>query len=483
MRPTPRRTDDDGIALVAAVAVVMLVTLLMGTLIAFAVSETRQTGRDRQRSSAVMRAEGGVDMTLARMQGASLATMPCGSTMTNTEVARDTTSIATTVTYYNAAGAVLACPLAASAQVAQALVKSTATTSSLAGQAPAKRAIESLVQVRPAPVLNKAIFGNAGVETNKHLDVNGSEPGRSDATVYSNHHITCSGDGQYNGSLIVQGTISLGPCNVAGNAWATAGVTASSTSIGGVLVSAGNAGLDDSTAVTNTVRASGTIKDTGGGTWAGCSVPAKCAATSTVDPPPAEPFPSLPYNPAPWIAAGYSATVVELSSCSGGYADAARDWILAHAGTLTQPTILHTTCPNGIYFNNAGDITLSNNLAIFASGGVSFKNNASFVSSDGITMRYLYLVQPDGSVSTPCTVDGIDMKNNLNSSPTVSTLFYTPCNVSMKNNTVFYGQIYAGGIVEAKMNLTATYAPLPVYGVVNASTTYTVDIQFKRETR
>ena len=56
--------------------------------------------------------------------------------------------------------------------------------------------------------------------------------------------------------------------------------------------------LDDATAVTNTVRASGTIKDTGGGTWAGRRVPAKCAAGSTVEPPPAEPFPSLPYDPA-----------------------------------------------------------------------------------------------------------------------------------------------------------------------------------------
>ena len=150
-------------------------------------------------------------MTLAQMQGAALANLPCGSTSDEQRGRpghRD--SIATTVTYYNAAGAVLACPLAAGAAVTQALVKSTATTNPLAGQTPAKRTIESLVQVIPSPALNKAIFGNAGVETNKHLDVNGSQPGRNDANVYSNHHVTCSGDGQYNGSLIVQGTITLG---------------------------------------------------------------------------------------------------------------------------------------------------------------------------------------------------------------------------------------------------------------------------------
>ena len=134
-----RPTGDEGVALVAAVAVVMLVTLLMGTLIAYAVSETRQTGRDRQRSSAVMRAEGSVDHDA----GADAGLEPGGPAVrvdqTNSEVARDTTAITTTVTYYNAAGTVLACPLAAGSLVVQALVKSTATTSSLAGQAAAKR--------------------------------------------------------------------------------------------------------------------------------------------------------------------------------------------------------------------------------------------------------------------------------------------------------------------------------------------------------
>jgi hypothetical protein len=98
-------------------------------------------------------------------------------------------------------------------------------------------------------------------------------------------------------------------------------------------------------------------------------------------------------------------------------------------------------------------------------------------------MRYLYLIQPTGSVTMPCTVDGIDMKNNLDGSPTVSTLFYTPCNISVKNNTTFYGQMYAGGTVEAKMNLSVTFQPLPVYGLLNTTPTYNVDIQFKRETR
>lgn len=478
-----RPRGDQGIALVAAVGVVMLVTLLITTLIAYAIAETRMTGHDRQRSSAVMRAEGGVDTALSKMQGQSIAGLPCGtSSATNNEVARDTTTTVTTVTYYDDTRTTLACPLAAGAAISQALVKSTATVNSLAGQAPVKRAIESLVQVKPAPALNKAIFGDAGVESNKHLEVNGSEPGQT-ADVYSNDHVTCSGDGQYQGSLIVRGTITLGSCNVAGNAWATTGVTASSTSIGGVLVSAGSAALANSTSVTNTVRASGTIKAIGGGSWAGCSAPAKCAAGSTVTPPPTEEFPQLPYDTASWVAAGYNPAIVEKNTCNAGYADDAADWLSTTGATITQPTILHSTCPGGIYFKNNGDILLNSNVVVFASGGVSFKNSASFVSTVPSTMRYLYLIQPWGSVATPCTVDGIDMKNNLDVAPSVSTLLYTPCNVSMKNNTNFNGQIYAGGIVEAKMNLSVNYQPLPVYGVVNSNPTYNLDILYKRETR
>ena len=195
------------------------------------------------------------------------------------------------------------------------------------------------------------------------------------------------------------------------------------------------------------------------------------------------PFPSLPYNPAPWVAAGYSATVVEKNTCSAGFADDAADWLLTNAATLTQPTILHTTCPNGIYFKNDGDITLSNNLVVFSSGGVSFKNNASFVSSDGM-MKYLYLIQPTGSVTMPCTVDGIDMKNNLDGSPTVSTLFYTPVqHLDEEQHHVLRADVrrrHRRGQDEPDRDLR------PAAGLracLNYTPTYTVDIQFKRETR
>ncbi len=483
MRPKFLRGNDEGIALVAAVAVVMLVTLLMGSIVAYAMSESRQTGRDRQRSSAIMSAEGGVDTTLAKMQGVALNVLPCGDTVTNGQSAPDTFSVVTTVTYFNAAGTVLACPLAIGALPAQALVKTTSQSNALGGQAAARRTIESQVQLNPQYGLAKAIFGNAGV-TFSDGDVYGSEPAKSDADVYSNGNVNCD-TGSYRGSVISQGTLTLGGCNVAGNAWAKLGMSGSGASFGGVLVSNGNVVLANSSAVTNTVRASGTIRNPGGTTWAGCATPAKCAAGSTVTPPPAEPFPQLPYNPATvakWVEAGYNPTVVEKNTCSGGTADDAADWILANGPTLAQPTILHTTCPGGIYFKNNGDILLNNNLVIFADGGVSFKNNATFTSTN-TTMRYLYFVQPFGSpvATMPCSVDGIDMKNNLDVAPTVSTLFYTPCNVSNKNNSDFNGQIYAGGTVTSNKHLEVNFRPMPVYGLTNVVLTYNLDILFKRE--
>ena len=90
-------------------------------------------------------------------------------------------------------------PAGCGSAVSQALVKSTATTNPLPGQTAAKRTVESLVRVVPAPAMNKAIFGNAGVETNKHIDVNGSEPGRKDGTYTATTMSPAQGTGSTTG--------------------------------------------------------------------------------------------------------------------------------------------------------------------------------------------------------------------------------------------------------------------------------------------
>ena len=113
---------EDGMALVVAVALIGLVTTLMLVLVTYALRETGSTGFDRQRSAAVTAAEGQVDSTFARMQLSSRASLPCDvlPEVQSRQSPNDTMSVVTTVTYYDAAGAVVPCSQVSTVTLVQA---------------------------------------------------------------------------------------------------------------------------------------------------------------------------------------------------------------------------------------------------------------------------------------------------------------------------------------------------------------------------
>src|SRR3954453_4020177 len=96
-----RGRDDEGVALLVAITLTALASILMITMTTLVLREGRQTSRDRDRSASVMTAEGSVDNALAQIQNASVGSIPCGSsTRTATNAKPDTITITTTVTYY-----------------------------------------------------------------------------------------------------------------------------------------------------------------------------------------------------------------------------------------------------------------------------------------------------------------------------------------------------------------------------------------------
>src|SRR5450830_652391 len=100
-----RRVDDDrGIALVVAVALMALVTTLLVVMVSVAIHENSSSGRDRQRSSAVMTAEGQVDSLISQIQSAAITDLPCDPIPPlNVSVGSDTMTITSTVIYSTAA--------------------------------------------------------------------------------------------------------------------------------------------------------------------------------------------------------------------------------------------------------------------------------------------------------------------------------------------------------------------------------------------
>lgn len=489
---TPLPRDDAGIALVASMALVAIVGTLMLTMLAYSLRESRQSGRDRQRSSAVSTAEGLVDQTLAQVQSVAPASLPCGvgAPVVSTQAAPDTLTITRTVTYYDATGTAITCANLASSVATQALVTATSVSGAIAGQAPARRTVESLIKLNPtfAYGLDKAIFGSSGVVLANRGEIFG-EPGKTNADIYTNGSFSCDNNQRYHGSVFAQGQITLSnSCVIDVDAWSATGFTGTSPSVtisGDVRVSNGNAEAISQMSIGGRVFAA-----TVSGTY--CSTyPAKCSTGAGVTAaPPVQAFPQLPWNTATqaaWAAApasqgGPYTNVVTINTCTPiGSTNGPGQWIMDNAATLTQPTILRTTCQVVIDRNN-NNINLADNLAIFADGGIAFRNSLT-IDSTTSAVRNLYLIQPWGAT---CATDGITLDNRVTITSRVNELIYTPCNVVKANNTDHYGQIYAGGTATVDNALTMYYRPLPVWGQTGTTSTvasYALDILYKRENR
>ncbi|QHT55836.1 hypothetical protein GXP71_06910 [Cellulomonas sp. H30R-01] len=502
--PPARWRDDDGIAIVAAVAVAMVVGMLALTIVSVAVYESRATGRDRARSVAVAAAEARVDRLTATIQSTAPGTLPCGTLTDALTVAADSVDRTATVTYYDATGAVVPCAALATTRLAQASITTTADTGPIVGTQPAERTVETLVRLTPSfgNDLDKAIFGNAGVRLANQANIYGQD-GQPDADVYTNGDVTCSNNQHFYGSLYAQGQVRLeNTCTVEVDVHARTGITATNPGVtinGRALVSNGSISLGPAR-LGQQARASGTV------TGNVCSTAGKCVGGQTVPAPASATFPIITWNAtaqSEWAANGY-ATVVTFprtgfpcgwyngpnlvgrdgqSKSLNGKADGVGAWMYANSWKLTGPTVLVSTCSDKVTLQGV-DIALNQNLALFAKAGVTFSNQTNIVSTTG-EQRNLYLIQPYDAVTNPGSCgDGIALDNQVSVQNTVDVLMYSPCSIRKANNTEHYGQIYAGGTATIDNRLEMYYQPLPVWGVQSATTAveyYNLEILYKRE--
>lgn len=493
------RPDERGIALLVVIALMAIVGALMVTLVTVAIYESHASGRDRQRSSAVMTAEGQVDSMISQIQAAPPGSLPCGPITTSpVAVSSDVMSVTTTVTYFAAGDVPVSCSALddPTTVLAKATIKSTSTSNALAGQAPAVRTVETLLDLTPtyANSLDRAIFGNAGVTLANKADIYGQN-GQPNADVYTNGNVVCNNNQSYYGSIYAQGTVSMSnTCTVAVDVQALKGFSGTNPGVsvnGKILVADGNISLTKAK-VGQQARASGTV------TGDICATAGKCISGDTsLTPPPVQPFPQYEWNAsteAAWVAAGYTNVVIfPTASCgmvtsgpNNGSMDNVAQWVYQNMATMGK-TVIYANCPTQPFKvqQNHSTIALNSDLAIFDTGGFSFSNNTTITSSTS-TLHLLYLIQPYDSVSThPCTADGISLDNQVTITDTINELLYSPCSIRKANLSTTYGQIYGGGNVTIDNQLTMYYTPLPVPGLsVTGSPveSYAADILYKRET-
>lgn len=477
------RKDDEGVALIMAIALIGLVGMIIVTLVAISIREGRQTSNNRSRATAVTTAEGAADLTMATVQAQAVSTLPCGSTTSNAQSVPDVINIVTTVAYVNAAGTTLACPPPADQIATQVLVRAVSTATPPGGGLSVKRTVETLAALAPKFTndLTKAIFGNAGVTVGNNFDLYGQSG--PDADIYTNGNFSCAGNEHFRGSVYAPvGSITVnGPCVIDVDASARDGVTLSGGSVGGNVRSSVGA-----------VNGSGSV---GGKVYTPVSTssyctanPSKCVIGPVVAKAP-EAFPTLNGDDATiqlYKDQGY--TEVDANSCGAGNIADPAWWLLNKAQAATTKVVLRTTC-RVIFAPSAKTVSLNSDVAIFADRGVSISQSLGFQSTVAGTAHQILFIQPADfhtRVSDTCTSlgTGISLSNLVSMTSDIRELLYSPCDINKANNSTIYGQVYGGGTVSIANKTSAYYKPISVIGVTASNTVeyYKADVLYKRET-
>lgn len=470
--------SEEGSALLIAVLTVGVCISLALVGVQIAQSATRASGVDRQRLLAVNAAEAGVDASYTAIQTAGL-NPPCSLSAADIKSGPDVASYATTITYYDAAGAVLACPLGA-AQPVRALVKSRSTTNTLGGGSTrGVRTVEALINLNPvkANTLTKAIFADGTLSFNNKTTITGYTG--PDADVYTNSNFLCSNNENFAGSVYSQGSITLSNgCTLAGNMWAGTGITAGSAWNGSVAgygkSAAGSISLTSGPgSVSGNLYAAGSI--------AHASCPAKCFPNNSPGSPPSQPFPILlGTNTALASWAAGSATIAPYTLYDdNNCATVASDIATIYAQKTTN-TLVRTTCL--VAFTN--DFSLASNLAIYAYGGITTGRLTISSSAPG-TARNLHFIVPYDAAARPCTTPPLDTDKQFNITNDVNLFLYSPCDITYRNQSTHIGQIYGGSSVSIYNQFTMQYRPVPVFGIDPSSLpvqSYVPSVVYKRET-
>ncbi|GAA3821549.1 hypothetical protein [Cellulomonas soli] len=492
--------QDAGIAMVLAVAIIVFATLAVATLVTVAIAENGMSGRERQRAVSIASAEGQVDHLVSRIHYAPLSTLQegvlCGAiTPFVTDVGPDELTIDSRITFYDAAGAVVACSAVRTGAVeaATAAVRATSTSTPVAQQAPAVRTFETVVRLKLQTDLNKAVFGNSSVVINNSLTVIAGSAGSQNGDVYSNGNLSCKG--YVYGSIYSQGTTTLEhDCRyVAGNVMSVGNVLVQpndKTVMGDITSSAGsialnNLGTSSGRVLNGKARAWGTVT---GDVCSAAAVLDKCHGYQVVDAPPGAPFPQLLGDSSwtsPVSAGGAGYTQVTFPSCDAGYdqSGSLARWLVTHGTTLTAPVLIRMPASCVVNFSNMSghEIVLAQDVAIWAASGFSINGQPTFSGLSGST-KNLYLMQDYATPS--CSRTGIEINNGLIARTNIRVLMYTPHKFySPSGTSMINGQIYAGCAVEMNNSMNLTYDSLPVWGVQNKDAlSYKVEIVAKRET-
>ena len=494
---TNDRSEEGVMALVLSMSVVALLSTTVG--IAFDVASTGQhdAAFRRQQAQALDAAEGGLNLGYETIQQAQTAALPCGSGAVTQSFATVPTSssFSDTVNYYDTyppTDAALSCSAVhGGATLASAEVIATGSAGSVT------QYMEALVKVTVSdtgPVFDQAIFTNTTMTGSNGTTIYAHTS--NDGNLYTNGSVACGNAFSVQGNIVDQGSFTgSNNCSVTGNVTSVGNITLSGSAvIGGNATSTGHSGCANPSTQGNISMSNNAVVDQSAYAYCSISLSNNAAVDHTKVPndttltnPPVETFPSVPEpvtastTAQAWTAAGWTNQITD-NTCTpaGVYTD------ITNVSTATAPTVIVTSC--ALTWSNNTALSLNQNLAVFSTGGFTMQNNTTWQSTNSTT-RLLYLLVPSSvsGVTTTCSSGqpGISLSNNTSFASTVNVMLYTPCTVSVSNNSTGYGQVY-GGTVNAANNFTAHYTPMPTVpgssgGGSASSTALTLAVVYERQ--
>lgn len=476
--------DEDGIALMMAMMVIFVATILAVAALGLANHSLSATGLDRNRTQSVGAAEAGLDNAVYLIQHAG-ANLPCTDSGT-LSTSPGKASYSVTVNYYSTnppSGSPLSCngtlPSTSIAAAAEITSKAYIGSSSATG-----RAMEALVALSPQDGLGDAIYGYNLISLSNNATMNRMAGSTApDADLYTNGDFVCSNNETIDGSVYAQGSITANngnTCSVTGSYEAVGPVSLDGKmTVGHDVVSAGPG--SSSTVTLKNVTVGGSVTAAGAVSTQNTTISGTTTQNATGLTVPTQPFPQYTFQ-----QSYYNGWAVynNVTDCSTSPSDTnSVYYIVNHMSTATANTVINTSCAlswSSTSFNLAKD------LVIFSGGGFSTSQQVKVDSTDTSTHN-LELIVPYGtscgSGNGTISLSQLTSLGNGNNPDDIDTFLYTPCNVTLANNQGITGQVYSDGTVTITNKWTMTMQEMPLFGPITNATplSYVAEYDYKRE--
>ena len=466
-RVSDPRGEAGALALMLALSVCALLTLLVTITFQLASSNVSDSAYRLEQTQAFAAAEGGLDVVIGEVKQAGQASnLPCSLASTSFASTPVASSATAAVTYYSSYGSSgvsgkLTCT-SGSGPSGSTVEAAIVIATGVAGKHPQATAyVEAELQLATevsGTVFNDALFSTQSMTNPNNPTIYGDPPGTDNANVDTNGSITCGNSFSVQGSVSMAGTFTgTNNCTVNGNIVAGGNVSManSTTATGSVYAGGIPCGspaamitMANNSAINQSAYACGSITSNGnvGHITAANESPLPAAGAVPTETLPIWLNPSTDSSTkSAWQAAGYTIEP-DGALCTKVYSDIT---------SATSPTVITTSCP--LAWGSSSQ-SLQTNVAIVSTGGFSMTNQNAWKSNNSAT-RLLYFIVPSPETCLAGS-PGISLANNTSFDSTINVLFYTPCTMSISNKDAGYGQIYAGQVSESN-NFTEHFVPVP----------------------